>query len=165
MPLVHGKIDVVSVAAVHFRPYRISRYFKISILSIDPHSMPGDVETVYVTDDLFLIAVALCVELLTVIECQPEADSRAGKRHPLDDIYDLAAFGPHGSDIFQTGRGIEEQFTDGYIRPLTFLAGPLFFQLPAFNPYGHRFPVDMLCFHLRAGHSTDTCQRLAAESE
>src|SRR5699024_912602 len=100
-----------------------------------------------------------------VIECQPEADSRAGKRHPLDDIYDLAAFGPHGSDIFQTGRGIEEQFTDGYIRPLTFLAGPLFFQLPAFKPYGDRFPVEMLCFHLHSGHSTDTCQSLAAESE
>src|SRR5699024_11109055 len=105
------------------------------------------------------------VELLTVIECQSEADTRMGKGHPLDDINDLAALGPHGSYILQPGRCVEEQFTDGYIRPLAFFSGPLLLQLPALNPDGDRFSVQVLCFHLHFGDSADTRQRLAAESE
>src|SRR5699024_9686806 len=88
-----------------------------------------------------------------------------GKGHPLDDMNDLAALGPHGSYILQPGRCVEEQFTDGYIRPLAFFSGPLLLQLPAFKPDGDRFSVQVLCFHLHFGDSADTRQRLAAESE
>src|SRR5699024_9553762 len=52
MPLVHGKIDVVFAAAIHFPPYRITCSFEISILCIDPYSMAGNIEAVYATDDL-----------------------------------------------------------------------------------------------------------------